>query len=113
MLVACLFFGLLLLVYQLANRLGAPKESSFALGGADVKLMFGILLVFEWQQALYGLLFGLSAAAVWLLLHGLMQHSRTGRHRPIRKLPLVPWIAGGSYASQLLFLILQKMPTQL
>lgn len=87
----CLFFFLLYVLYRLTRFLGKKSSRRISFGGADVRLIPGMMLFLGWKEALCGIFTGLCAAAVWYVVALL-----SGKGRREREVPLVPWIASGT-----------------
>lgn len=81
----CSFFVALCVVYRLSVVLAAKKGRAGGLGGADVRLIPGMMLVQGWDTALTGILIGLLAA---IAVYGI-----SGRWK--EEIPLVPWMSAG------------------
>lgn len=79
----CIFF--LYLFYRLILFLEVRKNLSWKFGAADVRLIFGMMLVQGWDVALTGVLLGLLAAAVYYLVCA----------KEKKDIPLIPWMTAG------------------
>ncbi|MBO5352434.1 MAG: prepilin peptidase [Lachnospiraceae bacterium] len=81
----CSFFLVLYMIYRLSAALAGKKGRSGGLGGADVRMIPGMMLVQGWDVALTGILIGLVSAIV---VYGFK-----GRWR--EEIPLIPWMSAG------------------
>ncbi len=88
----CSFFLVLYLLYRLAVRWAARTGRAGGLGGADVRLIPGMMLVQGWDVALTGIFLGLLTA---VLVNAI-------RRRWKEEIPLVPWMAAGCILVELL-----------
>ncbi len=86
----CACFCMLLLFYRLVLVFGSRYQLQF--GGADVRLIPGMMLMQGWDVALGGVFVGLLLAAIHYALS----------YRKRKELPLVPWMTGGCMAIELL-----------
>ena len=87
MALAFLCFLLLYLLYRVLPVLSKLFRRDLKLGGADVRLVPGMMLVQGWESALTGVFLGLLAAFVF----GWINRKRQ------KELPLVPWMAAGCF----------------
>ena len=94
----CICFVLLLLLYVLVRKLGQQRNRIFVFGGADVRLIPGMMLVQGWDIALTGVFLGLLGAVLYYL-----PQKRRGA-----ELPLVPWMAAGCFLIQIFYLFFKK-----
>ena len=81
----CACIVLLYLLYRLVLLVGKRSGHSWKLGGADVKLIPGMMLFQGWDAALSGIFTGLTLAALYYLLW----------RRKQGEIPLVPWMTAG------------------
>lgn len=86
----CLFFFLMYFLYRIVLLAGRRNSRQLSFGGADVKLMFGMMLFLGWKEALHGIFAGLSALVLWYAAGVL-----TGKIRKNREVALVPWLVFG------------------
>ena len=91
----CACFLLLFLVYQLIRILEKRYSLSWKFGGADVRLIPGMMLMQGWDVALTGIFVGLFLAVGYYVF-------KKGKSREI---PLVPWMSAGCLMVELLFYI--------
>ena len=91
MALTCACFFLLLLLYKVIQRLTASYGFSLMFGGADVRLIPGMMLVQGWDIALEGIFTGLLAAVIYYL----------PVHRRRKEIPLVPWMSTGCFLVEL------------
>ena len=91
----CVCFFHLFLFYQFIQRLAEHYALPWKFGGADVRLIPGMMLMQGWDVALAGIFFGL----VCLMLCYLGVKKKTS------EIPLVPWMAAGSFCVELLRLL--------
>lgn len=94
----CACFLLLFLLYQLVRFAEKKAWVAWQFGGADVRLIPGMMLMQGWDTALTGILAGLLAAAGYYLFPG----------RKEGEIPMIPWMAGGCFAIAVLRNILDK-----
>lgn len=94
----CVCFGLLYLAYQGVERLAKQTGRPFSLGGADVRLIPGMMLVQGWDVALTGVFAGLLAAILCYL----------PAKRRKKEIPLVPWMALGCFFTEIIYLFSEK-----
>lgn len=88
----CVCFLLLWAVYRMVLWVSRRKGLQWQFGGADVRLIPGMMLVQGWDVALGGVFAGLSLAAVYYM----------AVVRKRKALPLVPWMAAGCLAAELM-----------
>lgn len=81
----CACFILLYLIYRVVLFLAEHRGLSWSFGGADVRLIPGMMLAQGWDIALSGVFAGLVLA---VLYHFLFVKEK-------KELPLVPWMAAG------------------
>lgn len=94
----CACFLLLFLLYQAVRVLAERKGFDWRFGGADVRLIPGMMLVQGWDMALTGVLTGLVSA---LLYHLFVKKEK-------KEIPLVPWMSAGCFVVEVV-LFLQKI----
>ena len=90
----CACFFLLFLLYQLVWQAEKKQWIFWKFGGADVRLIPGMMLMQGWDVALTGVFVGLAAAAGYYLVIA----------RKHKEIPLVPWMAAGSFIVEVLYL---------
>lgn len=88
----CICFVLLLLLYLLVRRWNTQLQRKVSFGGADVRLIPGMMLAQGWDVALLGIFIGFSLAVVYYLL--LVKQKK--------ELPLVPWMTAGCLLAEVL-----------
>lgn len=90
----CACFGMLYLVY-LGTKLVAKKTGRvLRFGGADVRLIPGMMLVQGWDVALTGVFIGLLSALLFLR----RKKQETG------EFPLIPWMSAGCFLTEIIYL---------
>lgn len=94
----CICFVFLLIVYRLVIYAAKYRKQSLCFGGADVKLIPGMLLVQGWDVALFGIFLGLLAAMFCHLFSGKRES----------EIPLVPWMSAGCLLVELIYLFSEK-----
>lgn len=88
----CACFLLLFCVYKAVELLTEKKGGDLQFGGADVRLIPGMMLVQGWDMALTGVFAGFVVA---LLYHFLVVRGK-------KEIPLVPWMAAGCFVIEML-----------
>lgn len=81
----CLCFLVLCLLHYLVNSIGRKQGRNWVFGGADVRLIPGMMLVQGWDVALYGIFFGFTALLLYRMLSGWKK----------QELALIPWMSAG------------------
>lgn len=91
MTLAFLCFFLLYLLYRCLPLLSGKSGRKLKLGGADVRLIPGMVLVQGWESALTGIFLGLFAVLVfgWI------------KRKTKKELPLVPWMSAGCFLAEI------------
>lgn len=94
----CVCFILLYLFYCGVKLWTQKNGRTLTFGGADVRLVPGMMLVQGWDTALTGVFLGLSAA----LLAG------QGKKQKNREIPLIPWMSAGCFLVEIVYLFSGK-----
>ena len=94
----CACFLLLLLLYQMVRFAEKKQWIFWQFGGADVRLIPGMMLMQGWEAALTGIFLGLLVATGYYLVIV----------RKKREIPLVPWMAAGCFLVEVLWVILDR-----
>lgn len=92
----CVCFLLFFLLYHMVRFAEKKQWIHWQFGGADVRLIPGMMLMQGWEKALTGIFLGLLAAAGYYLVI-------------VRKkveIPLVPWMAAGCFMVEVLWVIM-------
>lgn len=89
----CMCFGILFLLYILIRWVQQHTTAFLVFGGADVRLIPGMILVQGADAALAGVFFGLLAAFFWNLVCG----------RQKRTIPLIPWMTAGCFFVEIIY----------
>lgn len=92
----CACFLLLFFIYKLVEGLAKSRELVWQFGGADVRLIPGMMLVQGWDVALLGVFVGLVSV---LLYHYVVRKEK-------KEIPLVPWMSTGCFVVELVGLLL-------
>lgn len=95
---ACACFLCFFIVYHLVRFAEKKKWVSWMLGGADVRLIPGMMLMQGWETALTGILLGLLGAAGYYLMI----------NRQKTEIPLVPWMTAGCFTVELLWFFMDR-----
>lgn len=91
----CICFLVLYGLYGLVLVWSKHRKRKISFGGADVRLIPGMMLVQGWDVALTGIFGGLTAAVVWTLV----------KKQWKEEIPLVPWMSVGCIVMEILVLI--------
>lgn len=91
----CACFMVLLLVYKVVAMLAVSKRTDWKFGGADVRLVPGMMLVQGWDIALMGIFIGFISVLVYYLV--------IARER--KAIPLVPWMTAGCFAVEVVLFV--------
>jgi len=94
----CVCFSLLFGGYVLVRQIVAKKGLRLAFGGADVRLIPGMMLVQGWDRALAGVFIGMLATVLW---YGI-------KRRADREIPLVPWMSAGCFLVEIFYLFSER-----
>ena len=89
---------LLYLFYKLVLYVSARWSLTYTFGGADVKMIPGMMLMQGWDVALTGIFAGLLLAVVSYLVI----------LRQKKEIPLIPWMSAGCFIAELFFVVLGK-----
>ncbi|MBP3569396.1 MAG: prepilin peptidase [Lachnospiraceae bacterium] len=90
----CACFILLYLLYKLVLFLAARNGLAWSFGGADVRLIPGMMLVQGWDMALSGVFTGFVLALFYYALA-----------KEKKELPLVPWMTAGCFFVELITIV--------
>lgn len=93
-LLTCICFTLLLLLYFLVQKATEWRNCSLNFGGADVRLIPAMMLVQGWDTALTGIFVGMSGIVLYYFI--------TGRKK--KAIPLVPWMTFGCFLVEIIYL---------
>lgn len=94
----CVCFVLLLFLYSFINSIMRRKKKALSFGGADVRLIPGMMLAQGWDVALTGVFLGLLCAGIYYI----------PAKRRKREIPLVPWMAAGCFFIEIIYLFSYK-----
>lgn len=94
----CVCFLLFFFLYHLVRIAEKRQWIRWQFGGADVRLIPGMMLMQGWEKALTGIFLGLLAAAGYYLV---IVRKKT-------EIPLVPWMAAGCFMIEVLWVILDR-----
>lgn len=98
LILTCICFVLLWVLYGLVKRIALGKKLPPLFGGADVRLIPGMMLVQGWDKALTGVFFGLAAAVLGYYI----------QRRKEREIPLIPWMSAGCFLVEIFYLFSGK-----
>lgn len=98
MALTCACFLFLFLFYKVIQWLAARGKFAWAFGGADVRLIPGMMLAQGWDTALEGIFMGLFCAVIY----------HVAVHRQRKEIPLVPWMSAGCLLVELLLYFFAK-----
>lgn len=98
LILTCICFVLLCTLYGLTKRIAVGKKLPPVFGGADVRLIPGMMLVQGWDKALTGVFFGLAAVVLGYYI----------QRRKQREIPLIPWMSAGCFLVEIFYLFSGK-----